>query len=33
MYRDFTKEPFNFLIIDTTQPVNERFKGNFNDTL
>ena len=32
-YRDFTKEPYNFLTIDTTQPVDERFKNNFNDPL
>ena len=32
-YRDFTKEPYNFLTIDTTQPVDKRFKNNFNDPL
>ena len=25
MYRDCTKEPYNFLTTDTTQPVDERF--------
>ena len=29
-YRKFTKEPYNFLIIDTTQPVDKRFTKNFN---
>ena len=33
IYRDCTKEPYNFLTIDTTQPVDERFKKNFNDPL
>ena len=33
IYRDYTKEPFNFLTIDTTQPVDQRFKKNFNDPL
>ena len=33
IYRDCTKEPFNFLTIDTTQPVDKRFKKNFNDPL
>ena len=33
IYRDSTKEPYNFLTIDTTQPVNKRFKKNFNDPL
>ena len=31
VYRDFTKEPYNFLTIDTTQPVDKRFKNYFND--
>ena len=31
IYRDCTKEPYNFLTIDTTQPVDNRFKKNFND--
>ena len=31
IYRNRTKEPFNFLTIDTTQPVDKRFKKNFND--
>ena len=30
IYRDCTKEPYNFLTIDTTQPVDKRFKKNFN---
>ena len=33
IYRNCTKEPFNFFTIDTTQPVDKRFKKNFNDTL
>ena len=33
MSRDFTKEPCNVLTIDTTQPVDKRFKKNFNDPL
>ena len=33
IYRDCTKEPYNFLTIDTTQPVDKRFKKNFNDLL
>ena len=33
MYRDCTKEPYNFLSIDTTQPTDKRFKKNFNDSL
>ena len=28
IYRDCTKEPYNFLTIDTTQPVDKRFKKN-----
>ena len=31
--RDCTKEPYNFLIVDTTQPIDKRFKKNFNDPL
>ena len=31
--RDCTKEPYNFLTIDTTQPIDRRFKKNFNDLL
>ena len=30
IYRDFTKDSTNFLTIDTTQPVDKRFKKNFN---
>ena len=33
IYRDSTKEPYTFLTIDTTQPVDKRFKKNFNDPL
>ena len=33
IYRNCTKEPYNFFTIDTTQPVDKRFKKNFNDTL
>ena len=30
IYRNCAKEPYNFLTIDTTQPVDKRFKKNFN---
>ena len=30
IYRNCTKEPYNVLTIDTTQPVDKRFKKNFN---
>ena len=33
IYRDCTKEPYNFLTTDTTQPVDKRFKKNFSDPL
>ena len=33
IYRDCTKEPYNFLTIDTTQPIDKRFEKNFNDPL
>ena len=33
IYRDCTKEPYNFLTIYTTEPVDKRFKKNFNDPL
>ena len=33
IYRDSTKEPYNFLTIDTAQPVDKRFKKNFNGPL
>ena len=33
IYRDCRKEPYNFLTIDTAQPVDKRFKKNFNDFL
>ena len=31
IYRNCTKEPYNFLTIDTAQPADKRFKKNFND--
>ena len=33
IYRNCTKEPYIFLTIDTTQPVDRRFKNNFNELL
>ena len=33
IYRNCTKEPYTFLTIDTTQPVDKRFKKNLNDPL
>ena len=33
IYRNCTKEPYNFLTVDTTRPVNKRFKKNFNHSL
>ena len=33
IYRDCTREPYNFFTIDTTQPVDTRFKKKFNDPL
>ena len=33
IYRNCTKEPYNFLTIDTTQPVDKRFRKSFNDPL
>ena len=33
IYRDCTKESYNFLTIDTTQPVDKRFRKNFSDPL
>ena len=33
IYRDCTKKPYSFLTIDTTQPIDKRFKNNFNDSL
>ena len=33
IYRNCTKEPSNILSIDTTQPVDKRFKKDFNDPL
>ena len=32
-YKDCIREPYNFLTIDTTQPINKKFKKNFNDSL
>ena len=33
IYRACTKEPYNFLTIDTTQPVDKIFKKTFTDPL
>ena len=33
IYINVTKEPYNFLTIDTTQPVDKRFKKKFNGSL
>ena len=33
IYRDCTKEPYHFLTIGTSQPVDKKFKKNFNDPL
>ena len=33
IYRNCTKEPYNFLTINTTQPVDKRIIGNFNQPL
>ena len=33
IYRNCTKEPYNFFTIDTAHPVDKRFKKNFNDPL
>ena len=33
IYRDCTKESYNFSTIDTTQPVDKRFRKNFSDPL
>ena len=33
IYRDCTKEPYNLLTIDTTQPVDKRLNKYFNDPL
>ena len=32
IYRNFTKEPYNILTIDTTLPINDIFKKNFHDS-
>ena len=32
IYKNFTKEPYNFLTINTTLPFNDRFKKNFHDS-
>ena len=29
IYRNCTREPYNFLTVDTTLPVDKRFKRNF----
>ena len=33
IYRNCTKEPFNFLTIDTTKPVDKKFIKNFDGSL
>ena len=33
IYRNCTKEPFNFLAIDTTQPTNKKVIKNFDESL
>ena len=33
IYRNCTKEPYNFSTIDTTPSIDKRFKKNFNDSL
>ena len=33
IYRNCTKESYNFLTIDTTQPADKRFRKNFSDSL
>ena len=33
IYRNCTKEPYNFLTIDTYQPIDKIFKKSFNDPL
>ena len=33
IYRDCTKEPYNFLDIDIKHPGDKRFKNNFDDPL
>ena len=33
IYGNCTREPYNILTVDTTQPVDKRFKKNFNDYL
>ena len=33
IYKNCTKNPYNFLTIDSAQPVDKRFKNNFNDPL
>ena len=32
IYRNYTKEHYNFLTIDITLPINDRFKKNFHDS-
>ena len=31
IYRNYTKEPYNFLTINTKLPINDRFQKNFSD--
>ena len=33
IYRNCVKAPYNFLTIDTTRPIDKRFKKNLNDPL
>ena len=33
IYKKCTKEPYNFLTIDTTQPVDKKFIKNFDESL
>ena len=33
IYRDCTKEPYKFLTVNTTQPIDKRCKKNFKDPL
>ena len=32
IYKNCTKDPYNFLTINTTLPINGRFKKNFHDS-
>ena len=31
IYRNYTKEPYNFLTINTKLPINDRFQKKFSD--